>query len=128
MNTVTEVDLQTITCGACGVVFAMPARYVRERKRDHRTWYCPNGHPRAWNGESREEELERQLRSVQAYGTSLRDQLEATERSLRGHKAAKTRLKNRIAAGVCPCCNRSFQNLQRHMAGQHPDFAHEEKS
>jgi hypothetical protein len=23
---------------------------------------------------------------------------------------------------VCPCCNRSFQNLRRHMATKHPEF------
>ena len=51
-----------------------------------------------------------------------RDHIEAKRR---GEKAAKTRIKNRIAAGVCPCCNRTFQNLAKHMAGQHPDFTPE---
>jgi hypothetical protein len=27
-----------------------------------------------------------------------------------------------VANGVCPCCNRTFQNLARHMAGKHPDY------
>lgn len=36
-----------------------------------------------------------------------------------------TRLKNRAAAGVCPCCNRTFHQLVRHMAAKHPDFAAE---
>lgn len=27
-----------------------------------------------------------------------------------------------VGAGVCPCCNRTFKNLARHMAGQHPGF------
>lgn len=31
-------------------------------------------------------------------------------------------MKNRVANGVCPCCNRHFENLERHMKGQHPDF------
>lgn len=29
----------------------------------------------------------------------------------------------RIAAGVCPCCRRSFTDLARHMSSQHPDYA-----
>lgn len=37
-------------------------------------------------------------------------------------KGAHQRTKNRVAKGVCPCCNRSFTNLAKHMAGQHPDF------
>lgn len=28
-------------------------------------------------------------------------------------------------AGVCPCCSRSFENLQRHIASQHPTFGAE---
>jgi DNA-binding XRE family transcriptional regulator len=26
---------------------------------------------------------------------------------------------------VCPCCNRSFENLRQHMATQHADFGQE---
>jgi hypothetical protein len=32
-----------------------------------------------------------------------------------------TRLKNRAAAGLCTCCNRSFQNLRKHMEIKHPE-------
>jgi hypothetical protein len=37
-----------------------------------------------------------------------------------------TKLKQRVANGVCPCCHRSFVNLHRHMAGQHPDYTKEQ--
>jgi len=37
-------------------------------------------------------------------------------------KAALTRMTNRIAFGVCPCCHRHFDNLQRHIATKHPEF------
>jgi hypothetical protein len=37
-------------------------------------------------------------------------------------KGVKTRMANRIKHGVCPCCNRTFLNLQRHMTTQHPSF------
>ena len=48
---------------------------------------------------------------------------EAREALAREAKAisAKRRIEKRIHAGVCPCCNRSFPNLQRHMAAKHPD-------
>lgn len=49
------------------------------------------------------------------------DEAEAVKRSAAAYKGAATRLKNRAKAGVCPCCNRTFQNLARHMASQHPD-------
>lgn len=45
-----------------------------------------------------------------------------TENRRRAEKAAKTRLKNRAKAGVCPCCNRTFKQLAAHMKTQHPNW------
>lgn len=122
------------TCCNCGMTFGVESNYDAARREDHKDFYCPAGHPQHYTGKTEAQKLREQLAASErqrgwseARETSLRDQLGATERSLRGHKAAKTRIKNRIAAGVCPCCNRSFQNVARHMAGQHPDFPkHEE--
>lgn len=33
-----------------------------------------------------------------------------------------TKLKRRVSNGVCPCCNRSFADLHRHMTEKHPDY------
>jgi hypothetical protein len=33
----------------------------------------------------------------------------------------------RIGNGVCPCCNRSFTNLRRHMTTKHPEYPKEPK-
>lgn len=117
------VTLMTIECGACGVQFALTDRFIQEHQKSHETFWCPNGHPRAWKGATEAEKLRRQLRSARATAESWRDQAETAENRRRGQKAANTRLKNRIAAGVCPCCRRNFQDLRRHIAGQHPDFA-----
>jgi len=120
-------------CCVCGITFGVPADFDRRRLDDHKSFYCPAGHAQSYTGKTEAQKLREQLARTQqqrdnAYSsnTSLRDQLGATERSLRGHKAAKTRIKNRIAAGVCPCCNRRFENLARHMSGQHPNYNHQE--
>lgn len=34
-------------------------------------------------------------------------------------------LRNRAAAGVCPCCNRTFEQLGRHMTTKHPEYVKE---
>jgi DNA repair exonuclease SbcCD ATPase subunit len=67
--------------------------------------------------EERAERNEAERRSA-----AERDLRRHTERQLSAQKAATTRAKKRHAAGVCPCCNRSFENVRRHMATQHPDF------
>ena len=107
----------------CHMDFGITPAFQRARRADHKTFYCPNQHSNYYPQRSPEEQLRSQLKRSQAAETHLRDQLQSTEYSRRAEKAAKTRLKNRIAAGQCPCCRRTFQNVARHMAGQHPDFS-----
>jgi hypothetical protein len=126
------VELESTTCCKCGIVFAFDGRLMQERMRDHQTFYCPHGHPLHFGGESDVEKLKKQLKLERQNADQLRaevafqrDQRESAERSLRGTKAALTRTKKRIAAGVCPCCTRNFQNLAEHMANKHPGYQDE---
>ena len=57
-----------------------------------------------------------------------RDRKEAAQRQASAFKGVVTRTKNRIAGGACPCCNRTFQNLARHMATKHSDYAHKDEA
>lgn len=127
-----QVILETMTCGECGIVFAAPASFWRERREEHRGWYCPNGHSRIFT----ETEADRLRQALAANERELArriaqlDQAEARARELdqeaRTSKAALARVQRRVQHGVCPCCNRTFQNLQRHMHGQHPTYVETE--
>jgi hypothetical protein len=126
------VELEPIVCCNCGMLFAFPTKIMKERLRDHALFYCPAGHEQYFPGESDVDKLKKQLKAerqaadqLRAEVTYERDQRTATERSLRGVRAAHTRTKNRIAAGVCPCCSRTFQNLSEHMANKHPAYVEE---
>lgn len=44
------------------------------------------------------------------------------EKSLSAKKGQLTKLKKRVANGACPCCNRHFSDLYRHIQSQHPDY------
>lgn len=121
--------LVVLTCGKCGTMFAIQQRLREELLQSHETFYCPIGHPRAYNGKSETEKLEEQLANArkrigwaETAAQAARDQAQTAEHRRRAQKAVTTRIKNRIARGVCPCCNRNFENLKRHMDGQHPDF------
>lgn len=118
-----ETTIEPETCASCGIIFGLGAVFMQKRRNDHKGFYCPNGHSLSYSQESEAERLRRQLKSAEGRATSWRDQAETAEARRRGEKAAKTRLKNRIANGVCPCCHRSFTELAQHMAGQHPTFA-----
>lgn len=116
---VDNIVFETIVCGKCGIIWGMPERVVRARRDDRATFYCPNGDPRAFNGMSETDRLREEVKRQQ----QMREAAEARATSVsrqrdevaRAHKRMRTRIMN----GVCPCCNRSFQNLLRHMQTEH---------
>jgi hypothetical protein len=129
MNLTYTTKLTSLTCGNCEIPFAMPDDMLRAAMRDGRFFWCPNGH-KIHYATSENDELRKKLadeerwqKSLQAQLTHEQDQRRAAERSASAYKGQTTRLKNRAAAGVCPCCNRSFVQLRRHMETKHPDFA-----
>lgn len=125
MTEVVSLTLQVITCASkrCGFTFGVPHHWFVHMRDAHKSMYCPKCRSGIyWPGESDEEALRRKLHHANDLLATSRATAEHVERQRRAEKAAKTRLKNRIAAGVCPCCNRTFVNLQRHMDGQHPEF------
>jgi hypothetical protein len=118
------------TCIRCGVAFGIPTDLRSGLLETQADFYCPNGHGQHFADETEAQKLQRELAAAKrreanarTVAQSWRDQAETAEARRRGQKAANTRLRNRIAAGVCPCCHRNFQDLRRHMDGQHPNFA-----
>jgi hypothetical protein len=109
-------------CGSCGIVFAFEEDFDTTRRRDHSSWYCPNGHSFSYTGPSDVEKLRSELEEERQRRKAARDLLDHEQRSHAATRGHLTRTKKRIAAGVCPCCNRSFAQLSRHIATQHPDY------
>lgn len=118
------------TCGKCGVEFLLPKTLDDENREKgaDRTWYCPNGHARIYSESDtakyrREaERLKQQLAMKDDEIARERDRRQASERTTAAYKGQITKIKTRVKAGVCPCCNRQFQDLHRHMQTKHPDF------
>lgn len=114
-----EFVTQTCCYKDCGVTFAMTRVFDSNRRNDHEWWYCPNGHRQHYTGASDADKLRR----AEAREVALNDQLRAAIRDADETRSALLRDRSRFAAGVCPCCNRSFENVRRHMTSKHPDFA-----
>ena len=126
------ITMITITCchKGCGITFAVPEWWKTKRREDKTWWYCPNGHSQHFPGKSETEKLRAQLdqaRSSKDYWVGRteqeRERVRCEERSHAATKGHFTRAKNRIANGVCPCCKRTFKNVQRHMKSKHPEYA-----
>ena len=117
----------------CGVWHAIPAGLSREAMERGHAVHCPLGH--SWSiMESETEKLRKKLVARQADLDQARaavlherDRREREVADERRHTAAArgqlTKIKNRVAHGVCPCCKRTFQQLARHMRTKHPEYA-----
>src|SRR5688572_4231489 len=120
-------DPVALCCGTCGLEFSVPRAFYELKKADSTVWRCPNGHERYFpRGKSREELLREELDRTERNLKFEKRQRRLAEKQAQSFKGQVTKIKNRVGKGVCPCCNRSFVNLQRHMHTQHPDFVTKE--
>lgn len=126
MTQVTYSETLIATHCWCGIAVGLPFSLHRHMKQSEKnSAYCPIGHSFHFGGsfetqlEQEKEARERAERRAQA----TRDLLSAEERSHTATRGHLTRHKKRASVGVCPCCNRQFQNVARHMKCKHPDFA-----
>lgn len=124
------------TC-RCGARQAMTREADSIYRQSHATFYCVHGHQGHYPaGKTREQQLEESLanevrarqraeqkvaekadEATAAWATATRERNRAN-----GYKGHATRITKRAKAGVCPCCNRTFVNMARHMATKHPQF------
>lgn len=132
MSAVLQFNYQmtTVECANCCITFAMAARFVSDRREDHKTFYCPQGHTNYFAGLSETERLKSVLAQKDRDLTWQRNRAErsekraeAAQRRLTAIRGVVTRTKNRIAKGKCPRCSEQFPNLAKHMADTHPEYA-----
>jgi hypothetical protein len=134
-SALTSVALYVTTCPSpsCGVIYALTEDYKARRYADGKSFYCPNGHISSWSDTEekrllrRAELAESRLEWSRSAERAARDQSQAAHHSARAYKGHLTRMRNRIAAGVCPVqgCRRNFANVKAHVTSQHPTWAHE---
>ena len=114
------VSFTHITCchEKCGITFGVTDSRYRNLSKSHSTFYCPNGHEQHFPGESDEEKAKR-------FEKKFHDEQERTRLARvdaiyeRTKKERAQRRLSRIRRGVCTHCNRSFENVRRHMASKH---------
>lgn len=105
------------------IVFAVAAARLNRLRETGERFYCPSGHGNSYGNSlaKKLEETERQLRAEKCETFRQRQAREVVEIELQRTICQKERLRKRVQNGVCPCCNRTFQNLARHMAIKHPE-------
>lgn len=114
----------------CGIRFAIPSQLNdTAREQGNYTLSCPLGHKGDyWPGKSGEQRERDQRERAEARVRAMQDQLDASERSRRALRGHLTRIKNRIANGVCPvpgCKRTGLTQTMRHIATKHPQWMHD---
>jgi hypothetical protein len=118
---VREYQLIQEDCISCGIEFAIPEWLYDRLREKGDTFYCPQGHSMSYTKPT-VQVLRDKLRAKEAELSAERDQRAAAEREVQELKAKAQRAAKRAAAGVCPCCHRTFQQLARHVKAKHPEM------
>ena len=114
-------EFTVITCGKCGIPFGVPSRYKRELVKTGDRFYCPNGHCRVYI-ESTEDKLRKQLEQKESELQRERTGRWRAEEQRDAVRKSHRKMRERVKNGVCPYCNRTFQNFLNHMRTQHPEI------
>lgn len=116
-------------CCNCGIAFGITQDLYQRRRDDHATFWCPKGHPQHYTGKSEAEKLREEVQRLETSRTNLytvienkNNQIAQLNYSVRAQKAANTKIINRVKNGNCPCCKRTFINLQEHFLTKHPEL------
>lgn len=133
---VVRLHFHPVICCACSGTFAIDAALNKRARVDKKVpVYCAAcGTKQGWGGQTPIDRARTEVNSelvrlkqknehLEAVAESRRERAETAERSLSATKGVVTKIKNKISKGICPCCNRSFTNLRRHMNSKHPDYA-----
>lgn len=127
-NYSTIVTMVTEQCITCNIVFGMPSDLKSALLNNKKAFYCPNGHSMVYSGKTEAQKLRESYElelNIERQKKLLAERDRDNWREMH-HKRVKENKKNelklkRVNKGVCPCCNRTFQNLANHMKTKHPE-------
>lgn len=126
-----------VPCASCGFPIYMTQETNDFLRSSEQGFTCLSGHSNVYSkGESREDILRRErdrlkqqiaqkddeVRAARDAEWKAREEADHQKRRANGYKGHATRITKRAKAGICPCCNRHFTALERHMATKHPEF------
>ena len=115
-------DYVLAECFACGIPILMTKGQMRAFDNDGATITCVLGH-QTIRRESEVQWLQKQLSQAQDRVSTLETEVVNQRGLLQAEAKKRKSLETRVRNGVCPHCQRSFQNVRRHIQSQHTGSA-----
>lgn len=122
-------------CHRCKSDMWLPQMLYDTCKRSSKhSFFCPYGHEAVFSESESEATLLRRERDRLQQQLAEKDDtinwqakqvLEKTK-EIGALKGIVTKARKRSAAGICPCCHRTFRQMALHMKSKHPAFKAEE--
>ena len=116
-------------CSVCDWPIALTQRQEDKFRERGGTFYCPQQHGQGFH-KTENQELKERLEAATARADSLLREKQALMATQVKERAAAKKVQAeakkaqiRVGRGVCPCCNRTFAILTKHMATKHPEYA-----
>lgn len=126
---VREQKLNIWECATCQIPIALTLDHEERLRTYGGTFHCPVGHPNSWHGNTEVDRLRAKLADQTRTASQMAERARVAESAAQQSEEARAaaskelkRVKARVKAGVCPCCNRTFQQLARHMTTKHPEY------
>jgi hypothetical protein len=116
-----KIEFVLEECCSCGTPFMLPKRLQKMLINNQNTFYCPNGHPQSYCGKTEAERLKEQVAQLEKEKIKQHEILQNRWLDALGENQKLEKQLKRVHKGVCPCCNRSFTDLFRHMKTKHPE-------
>ena len=111
-----SMTLVPTSCGVCEIRFAMPESKEQRCRDTGASFYCPNGHSLIY----KDTEVKR-LKAELDIAKKAREEAWTRANAAEGRATKAERKLSRVKSGVCPWCNRQFQNVKRHVECKHKD-------
>lgn len=127
-NLQTTFEVMGCIYDKCGFTYALPQTYVKQCQKDGGYHWCPKcGDRQGWDAKPDPKvaeiaNLKRTLAETEDQRRRAEGEAEHFRKSRDGMKGQLALVKKRLANGICPCCNRYFVELHRHMTTKHSDF------
>jgi len=97
-----EIGYEVKACITCGVGYALPSDFIEDRREDHKSFYCPNGHKSYYPGKNEKEELAEKLEKAEACCDIYKNRERRRDYQRRYYKGQLTRLKKgEGSASIC---------------------------